>query len=268
MNVSLLQSSGIGKSVKKFLKACHSGKVRNESMVFEKRSVGSNGLTGKQAQFASPVDQLETLLQQWKDMAANNGVAMSSSASSLRRGVDHDAAQADLLTVETCRTWRALFHTLDQRESERRANQGARMRQIRKNLKNDRRQVKGVRPAANPRHDAILERQLARKTTGSGSSSWSSGPKPAISKLQQLRKETAISASRQQGPSKKRKAGPAFGSAVAFGNVGRSKRQLTFQKTKPLSVSMAGKKRMGGPTMVPKNGSRGTMNLKKLKKGR
>jgi hypothetical protein len=198
----------------------------------------------------SPLAQLEETLQKWKQMAANNGVQINSED---RQGTDEDGSfddQEDLRRAESCQSWRELFLVLQQREEKRRANQGARMREIRKNLATGRPKVIKVRPAKS-RHDNILDRAEKKKqATGKGytSSVFSAAPAYASGnkKMEALKKESRIATMSQKSAARPitSQKKPTFGSAVAFATNPHS---ISPTKRKGQVVTLAGGKRMKIP---------------------
>ena len=253
MNVSLLQASGVGKAVKKFIKACAKEKPCSVDVHTERPIRGSQ--PGKVKFALSPLAQLEETLQKWKHIAANSGVQMTSND---RQDDDEDSSfddQEDLRRAESCQSWRELFLVLKQREEKRRANQGARMREIRKNLATDRPKVIKVRPAKS-RHNDILERAEKKKGAtekGYSLSAFSTAPAAASgnAKMKALKRESRIATTLQKSaarpsPTKKKHS---FGSAVAFATNPHSK---SPSKRKGHDVPLAGGKRMKIPAKATK----------------
>jgi hypothetical protein len=236
MSVSLLQASGVGKSVKKFVKACVKGQCSLD-VLMERPQRGS--LSSLNKPNMSPLSQLEETLQRWKDVAANSGVQVNSTERA-EEGKDLED-QVDLRLAESCQSWRDLFSVLQQRTDERRASQGARMREIRKNLATGRPRVIKVRPTKS-RHDNIIDRAEQKKVaprspvTGAGGST----------KLKALRKESAIATKLQKAsvrPANSNRAST-FGSAVAFAS--KTKSNAAKRKTGS-TISLAGGKQMKPP---------------------
>jgi hypothetical protein len=246
MNIPLLQQTGIGKTVKKFIKA--SGGKRKEKasslgMFTERRVVSS--FSKSNGKVRSLVEQLEELLLSWKTMAAKSGAAVHENMDKTRASVEEDddiKTAKDMDRAErSCRTWRELFHLLQRRETKRRANQGARMRESRRRLAQNQPKIVKVRPAK-AKHDAILHRPVGAKFASSSSSS-SSPPK---NKMMALREESKVAATWQKGGAKSAGCGSSFGNAVAFAGVGKSARRLGAGKT----VALKGGKRMRVPTKI------------------
>lgn len=95
MNVSLLQASGAGKSVKKFIKACTKEKPSSLDVHTECATLGSQ----------SVLAQLEQTLQRWKHMAKNSGVQINTNDG---QGTNEDNShddQEDMRLAESCQSW-------------------------------------------------------------------------------------------------------------------------------------------------------------------
>jgi ribosomal protein L18 len=237
MSVSLLQASGVGKSVKKFVKACTKGQCSLDVST-ERPIRGSQ--SSKNKPVMSPMSQLEQILQRWKDVAANSGVQINSDdRERAEDGKDLDD-QEDLRLAESCQSWKDLFLVLQQREEERRASQGARMREIRKNLATGRPRVIKVRPTKS-RYEKILDRAEQTKVASCSSITTTGGS----TKIKALRKESAVAAKLQKSSAKPTpKAATSFGSAVAFASTTQA--SATKRKTGNV-VSLAGGKEMKAP---------------------
>jgi ribosomal protein L18 len=251
MSVSLLQASGVGKSVTKFVKACAKGQCTLD-VLMERPIRGS--LSSKNKSIMSPLSQLEETLHRWKDVAANSGVQINSNdRERVEDGKDLNG-QVDLRLAESCQSWRDLFLVLQQREEERRASQGARMREIRKNLATGRPRVIKVRPTKS-RYDKILNRTEQKKVASCSSLATAGGN----TKIKALWKESAVAAKLQKSTAKPTpKVAPSFGSAVAFASTTQA--SATKRKTGNV-ISLAGGKQMKlphskvaekGPTSVSK----------------
>lgn len=251
INVSLLQQTGIGKTIKKFIKAS-SGKYEVKAGklgVFAKRRITS--CTKSNGQVQSPLEQLEGLLQTWKAVAAKSGVAIQQDNRKSGGEVEDGAATIakDLDRVERiCRTWRELFHQLQQRETKRRVKQGAKMRAKREHRALHQPKIVKVRPAK-ARHEAILNRPVGAKF-GSSSASLSH-ISPPKNRMMALREESKVAATWSKGGagSNPNSGGSGFGNAVAFAGVGKSAKRLSSGKTQVLS----GGKRMRVPTKMSAN---------------
>jgi hypothetical protein len=237
MSVSLLQASGVGKSVKKFVKACAKGQCSLDVST-ERPRRGSQ--SSKNKPVMSPLSQLEQTLQRWKDVAANSGVQINSDdRERAEDGKDLDD-QEDLRLAESCQSWKDLFLVLQQREEERRASQGARMREIRKNLATGRPRVIKVRPTKS-RYDTLLDRTEQKKVASCSSIVTTRGN----TKFKALRKESAVAAKLQKSSARPTpKVAPSFGSAVAFASTTQA--SATKRKTGNV-VSLAGGKQMKPP---------------------
>jgi hypothetical protein len=196
MNVTLLQSTGAGKVIKRAIKTLT--KQRKEG-VLKKR--------------------LEHLLNSWMALASDAGVQLDQKTKSPTTTKVKDML-SDLKIAQTCQTWRQLFAALHQREDNRRSSQGKRMREIRRNLASDRPKVVKVRPAATGKQQRILDRPGWAKPSPAAAD----GPP---SKLSLVKREAQQS--RQAMQPRKPKA--SFGDAVAFssGTGMNSKKRKTTQ---------------------------------------
>jgi len=246
MTVSLLQASGVGKSVKKFIKACAKEKpdFLKASCKAECGTKGSHSANANAAVEDSPLSQLEETLQKWKHMAANSGVQITDDRQDNEEESNCDD-QEDMRMAESCQSWRELFVALQQREEKRRADQGERMRKIRKNLATGRPRVIKVRPTKS-RHDNILDRAEKK-----GATSFASSSTPAFTsgnaKMKALKKESRIATTLQKSsarPEPKKK--HSFGAAVAFAT--NSKPTGPTKRHAVQGVTLAGGKRMKLPT--------------------
>jgi len=253
MNVSLLQSTGAGKVIKKALK-------------LQKRKCDTPSAVAK-------YERLERLLESWKELAAQSGVqgaaapspkkklktsppSADADATSSKAAGDQEEVERDLRVAETCLSWRQLFAALKRREEMRRESQGKRMREIRKNLACDRPKVVKVRPTP-AKHSRILAHPEERKRIfASSSSSSSAAAAGGGGKMLQLRKETSAVAAFQrsnhsQAVSSSRKSS-SFGAAVAFAACSKTKRAPAGgggRMSKPSQVRrLAGGKQMKVPT--------------------
>jgi len=215
INVALLKATGIGKTVKKILK----------------RSADSPDAW---------CQRLQSLLTSWKDLAASKGVEIKGRVETDPSDSRHkeEEEDEDMILVESCQNWRQLFTALKQREEHRRSSQGKRMREIRRNLSQDRPKIVKVRPAS-AKHQEILDNPMNKFK-----------PAPVNNKVSQLRKEASIVSSRQRGafaaPAKKTPS--SFGAAVAF--AGGSKKTTRAVKRKGTDLQLAGGKRMKIPNRM------------------
>ncbi|GKY91202.1 hypothetical protein MPSEU_000092900 [Mayamaea pseudoterrestris] len=202
MNVSLLQATAIGKTIKIVLKRFHHAPTCG-------------------------YHKLAKLLNAWKELAARNGVSHASAATSPTTSSaaaadnSYDEEADDLKLVETCKTWRQLYAALKQKEMERFDNIAKELRQRRKTLASDRPRIVKVRPTMAKR-EQLLER-------GNGPVALQN------TKMQQLRKESSqvaaktrvatTSAGKRQMTPVARPAAPrtggSFGAAVAFASSGK-----------------------------------------------
>jgi hypothetical protein len=236
MSVSLLQASGVGKSVTKFVKACTKGQCTLD-VLMERPKRGS--LSSKHKPIMSPLSQLEVTLQRWKEMAAKSGV-QSNSTEQEEEGKDLED-HVDLRLAESCQSWRDLFSVLQQRAEERRASQGARMREIRKNLATGRPRIIKVRQTKS-RHDSIIDRAEQKKVAIRSPVTGSRGS----TKFKALQKESAVAAKLQKSSVRPANSNPpsTFGSAVAFATTTKS--NATKRKTGS-AISLAGGKQTKPP---------------------
>jgi hypothetical protein len=191
MNVTLLQSTGAGKVIKRAIKTLAK---QNKEGVLKKR--------------------LEHLLNAWMALASDAGVQLAHKT----KATNNKAKDmlSDLNIAQTCQTWRQLFAALHQREDNRRTNQGKRMREIRRNLASDRPKVVKVRPAASNKQQRILARPGWAKSPPAAASG-------SVSKLSLVKREA--NQSRQVFQPQKTKA--SFGDAVAFSSGTSKKRKTT-----------------------------------------
>jgi hypothetical protein len=224
MNVSLLQATAIGKTVKEILKR-------------------------HQHDQTSGYQKLTLLLKTWKELAARNGVSQSLATSATSNASptsltssdnSYDNEAEDLKLAESCKTWRQLFAGLKQKEDERRSNLGKEMRQRRKNLASDRPRIVKVRPT-NVKREQLLVR---------GTPVLSQQQSLQHNKMTQLRKESYQVAARTRVTSGTTvgaghaapKTGGSFGAAVAFA--------ASYNKTSSSSASGKQKSRTNGSTHV------------------
>jgi hypothetical protein len=235
MNVSLLQQSGIGKTLRKVLKTASKDCCQKAEGLgfFEKRQVSYLAKSPP----ISPSTQLEDLLGLWKDIAANQGVAMSSEPSSKLSNFCSDSDLADLqLAEDSCHSWRQLYHVLQTRESKRRANQGARMRESRERISRNQPKIVKVKHAK-AKHEAIL--------TGGFKN-----PAPCTVKMQAIRQESRVAVSWQKSsPAGVAKSPSTFSSAVAFASAGKKSPKHKLNPSTQ-TVSLGGGKHMKVPAKL------------------
>jgi hypothetical protein len=239
MCVSLLQETEIGKTVKKFIKLSTKTPKAQDLDIFTSRTISSSTKTNGKSM--SPLQQLESLLQYWKDVAAKSGVAIHNSQQLTRTPRPEDEAESDLKAAESCQTWRELYHLLHEREQTRRVNQG--MRESRERIAQNQPKIVKVRPAK-AKHEAILNRPFGPKY-GSSSASLP----PTKNKLQVLREESKVAAVWQKSTPGSKVQANSFGNAVAFAGVGKSAKKL--KPTPAKTVGTPGGKSMKGPTKIP-----------------
>lgn len=142
MIVPLLSASGIGKALKTLLK-----KLRKFDAAINATTDEVVG-TKKASCYQTWSVQLENILQQWKAMASESGVAMSSIKQSsplsqsspssvyVRNGrlTSPKQHEEDIKNIQKCKQWRDLFDILVAREKKLIENRGAKMRESRKHL--------------------------------------------------------------------------------------------------------------------------------------
>lgn len=175
MDVPLLNSSGIGRTVTKFIKACSVG--TRCLHVFCEPMTSSNAKD-------TPCARLEGTVQAWKQMAASGGVQIKD----LVESPSIDTCSFSMSKTRTCMSWRDLLEALDSYDMVRKSSQGARMRERRQMLDKVRPKVVKVRQASS-RQEAIISRQ-----------GLSTKPCPAKRRIQKLRMEASISSMRRGGP--------------------------------------------------------------------
>jgi hypothetical protein len=220
MDVRLLESSGIGKTVQKFVTTCS----KNQHLDFDNKTIAN----------------LSAVLEGWKGMARTNGVLMKdkhAAAKTLDLSL-RDGRADDLEKARLCKSWRVLYFVLRESDETRRENQGARMRERRQKRNSERPKIVKVRHKTSTRHETIVKNKETRL-----------GKPPAIpihkhSKVQQLREEAKVTSARRSAPVQKVQSG--FGSAVAFATGSQKKR-----KTGSTVVDLAGGKRMKIPNCKP-----------------
>lgn len=272
MSVALLTASGVGKAVSKFIKGCSksAGSRCDDAPsppyfvdVWTARLVPTlpnvTSTPKKEPVKLSPLTQLEMLLQGWKQVASADGVQVAKKGASapIRSASDcsgrgkkttEEQHREDMRTLQSCSSWRELHAALVLREAKMVASHGARMRQTRENLQTDRPKIGRVthRNAGRcARREAILDGSRGMRALATASRATSSST-CGSSKLQQLRKESAIATSRQKaGLSKVTKS--SFGFSIA--NATSSSRTAVKRSAtiKPKEVALGGGKRMKVP---------------------
>jgi hypothetical protein len=251
MDVSLLSSSGIGKTVSKFLKKAPAG-ILDQPVVST-----SPGET--------PRTILKETLDSWMAFAANSGVKMKESPASSDRK-QQSIKRANLESAKKCRSWRELFSFLKEKDEEQRSSLGARMSQRRKKLDQVRPKIVKVRHASS-RQRSILDGRSGMSGTGSSS------PSPGSSRMGQLRQEASVTSSRRGllansshntagSVAVASRPGAGFGAAVAFASGMPSKKRKIPGSTR---VELGGGRRMKIP--ATKKASENMKRLALLKKG-
>mmetsp|Transcript_14441 Transcript_14441/g.16571 ORF Transcript_14441/g.16571 Transcript_14441/m.16571 type:complete len:449 (+) Transcript_14441:31-1377(+) len=258
MNVALLKKSGIGKTIKKFVK--HASKLEScEKMkfLFQKRQVTSVKpsllSSGFQSNSISIIEQAEKLVETWKETAANSGVAIT------QNNVQYDNQRTlkpphsntdnsdcrDLEHCEShCHNWRALYNTLDRLESKRRKKQGERLRQRREHRAKHQPKIIKVRPTC-----ASVRRENLIKHQPIGTKYASATAPRGQEKFRALRDESKIAATWQKSTSENTCQTSSFGNAVAFAGVGKSAKTMGRMQR----VKLKGGKSMKVPAKMPVN---------------
>jgi len=244
MSVHLLQSSGVGKLVKKFIKGCSKCQDIAISLgMFAERSIVASSRTVNSISMQSPLLDLEQLLEKWKNIAAHSGTKIAGiQVSNPALESDND----DTKIVEACQTWRSLYNALELRKTTRLASQGARMRERKRKLDTDRASIRKVQHSKpKPQHERILNRPLEKRKSSTKNDS---SHIARNNKMLQLKKEAATIVSRQ-GPLSRAvtiKPKGCFGNAVAFTNGVLPKVSGTI-KPKTIVVPLADGKQMKVP---------------------
>jgi len=226
MDVTLLAETEVGKSASKALKVLKKLKKQiNESDEREieeilcgyprfwkpephqqQRLVRSNK---SDEPIMTPLELLQQILQDWKDMASENGVEMiSTSASSpptKKRKVESEKPttiatcgkdkklslnqhQIDMTLLHNSPDWRSLCRSLRERESIMRKSHGEKVRSIRDNLKKDRAKVGKV----------TLKKAVGRvrgSVTGAAVGQSLTGPVSTLARRKDVRREAILSKS-------------------------------------------------------------------------
>lgn len=242
MSVALLQETEVGKIVKKFIKQSRKNPKAHEVDMLTARPLSS--CTKSNGKSMSPLQQLELLLQSWRDVAAKSGVKIHDSNRGMRNPVDEDDNERDLRAAESCQSWRQLFHLLQDRETKRRFSQGARMRESRERIAQNQPKIVKVRPAK-AKHDAILNRPVGTKYSCGSTASLP----PTKNKLQMLKAESKVASAWQKSSPGQKVSANSFGDAVAFAGIGKSTKKLKVAPS--TTVTTAGGRRMVIPTKIP-----------------
>ena len=298
MNVPLLTATCIGKTVHKFLKHANKRSPQNTHLnlwapinISKKHAQTHQQRMQSQSQNLTVIEHLENILKGWKRIASADGVAMQSSTTSTSKNssdplqfsgrskqtTEKQHAQ-DIAAIQTCNTWRQLYSYLSKREDNRLKKHGARMREIRQNLENNRSKVGKIntRTSRNGRnlgtitHSSTtskdrLQAVLSGKPLHTGLSS-SSSQFPSMSKsktkILQLRKEAKHVISRQGAA---QKPSSSFGSSVACASNSSKKRAVEY---KGREITFGGGKKMKLPKASSKNSSNTAKRLFSRKSGR
>lgn len=144
MIVPLLSASGIGKALKKLIKKLRAFDATMNTITDDTTA------TNKTSCYLTWSTQLENILQQWKEMASESGVAISSNKQSSSpsspqlkptticarngRHTSPEQHEEDVKNIQKCKQWRDLFDILVTREKRLIENRGAKMRESRKHL--------------------------------------------------------------------------------------------------------------------------------------
>jgi len=204
MCVPLLSVTGIGKSVKKFIKVYKKYIERGVGLPDWFPDITCNEHPSAIETETSLLPTLERLLHDWQVMASAD--ENSSQACTLReRNTLEDQHIEDYNAARGSTTWRKLFHALHQRESAMIKNKGAKMRKIRDNLASDRPKMQSAltkqkRPKSASKFGSkvTLKNRLLYGDVPS-KSGWGSSKSSTIGKMSKLRNESASSAARIAG---------------------------------------------------------------------
>lgn len=249
MDVALLESSGIGKAVNKFLKACSS----NAALQIFDQPISPSNIR------ETPRTMLEAVFQAWKALAAKSGVVMTDAVSSGESSSSDLDCAKHLSKARKCNSWRDLYNVLSEYDEKRRSHQGAKMRARRQRLDSVRPKIVKVRHASSKQND-ILNRQPSAVA-----------PSQAKQKIQKLRIEASVTSSRRCPPSQASgsslkpppsKVTSGFGAAVAFATSQRGPKRKQGPGIKTTTIQLAGNKRMKVP-----DSKRSAANMQRLAKG-
>jgi len=235
MSVQLLSATDIGKIVSKVLKSC-------------KRIETQKEISNESAVLVSFRERFNDLFESWKNVASESGVVVSSSQSSTVHdctGRDKKTTvqqhKEDLNLLQSCSSWRDLYHALTERQSKVMMQHGEKMRAIRHNLENNKNKVKKAKllqsrqPRRNHRLDNIIHKQPTKAIQVLNSASKST----RNSKFNVLRKETALAVCLQKSNPSNIKKGSMFGASVA--NVNAAQKRKVIDTTKDIKIK-GGKK--------------------------
>mmetsp|Transcript_28260 Transcript_28260/g.40989 ORF Transcript_28260/g.40989 Transcript_28260/m.40989 type:complete len:572 (+) Transcript_28260:123-1838(+) len=228
MTLPLLSATKVGKSVSKFIKGCNDLRGGNMKVVdvWTPRRMTLDSSSGSNTTCNNiinavreepPIERLERLLSGWKDVASAKGVTIrqkfdtSSSDTIAGKGkrTSDERHKKDLAIMQSCQSWRELHASLVEREADMMKSHGERMRKIRDNLDSNKKKIAkvSVRPRGGgigmaskaAKREAILSGQRGLRATSSSSSSSVFGSNSGGSKIQQLRRETAVAATFSKG---------------------------------------------------------------------
>ena len=223
MTVPLLSASGVGKSVKKFVKECNKLVAAKDAGQSFPSYIPDVTSACRNLRNMSPLQYMENLLDGWKSVASSSGVIVSSEVKTSSpscterfsgRGnkTSEEQHSEDMAVLQTCLQWRDLHKALANREAEQLAKHGEKMRKMRDDLHSDRPKIGRVRSlhaSANVvrkqnRREAILSKSrgtraimtAAAKPSNaySRSSAYASVGK---TRMEALRQEVALKRSRQ-----------------------------------------------------------------------
>lgn len=191
MDVMLLRSSGIGRSVQKLISAC----CKNEKLGLDKESMHA----------------LQSLVKSWKTMASSEGVVMSEKliAEEKRSNLSQFGLSEHIAIARQNSSWRQLYSALKKFDQLKRKNQGARMRERRQRLNSQRPKIVKVRHKTS---DPKALKMSPMVTTQS--------------KMQQIRSEAKVTSTRRSAPVQKLSKG--FGAAVAFATGSQKRKNATI----------------------------------------
>ena len=234
VNLAVLEATGAGKMLKKFVKHC------------SKYSEFAAALQDTQATGVRPVQSLQKTLEKWMALAGQSPVGRDGKHPSQLRKDEVKAFNV----AQSCHSWRDLFHSLNAKEKERMEQHGARMRERRQKLAKTQPKIVRVAPRKS-RQEAILnfaaDRRRGKLPPGMGMMSLGGNN----DKMRKLRGEAAAVATRQRttgGPT----TSATFANAVAFSSAGRS----------------AAKRKTGGPTTTIELGGGKRMKIPQTKHGK
>mmetsp|Transcript_30444 Transcript_30444/g.65853 ORF Transcript_30444/g.65853 Transcript_30444/m.65853 type:complete len:545 (+) Transcript_30444:232-1866(+) len=223
MNLPLLSASGVGKSVKKFVKECKKLVAAKDGGHSFPRYMPDVTSARPNLRLLSPLQYLENLLNGWKAVASSSGVVLSGNIdktstcsaeqfSGRNKKTSEDQHTEDIAVVSECLQWRDLHIALTNREAAQIAHHGEKMRKLREDLDLGRPKIGKVGTAhrsvnaarTQNRHEAILSKsrgtraKMAASAKPSSSSSRSgAGASGCKSRIQALRQEVAFKRSRQ-----------------------------------------------------------------------